>query len=83
LRSHDIPLEARITAVADSFDAMTSGRPYRDGMHVEDAVAELRRCAGSQFDPDCVAAFERALASGAIPQPDRSVQPQPRLQIVA
>ena len=83
LCGHDIPLEARITAVADSFDAMTSGRPYRDGMHVEDAVAELRRCAGSQFDPSCVAAFERALASGAIPRPDRSVQRQTRMQIVA
>jgi HD-GYP domain-containing protein (c-di-GMP phosphodiesterase class II) len=83
LRGYEIPLEARITAVADSFDAMTSGRPYRDGMQVDDAVAELRRCAGSQFDPACVAAFERALASGAIPRPDRSVQRQIRLQIVA
>jgi response regulator RpfG family c-di-GMP phosphodiesterase len=83
LRGYEIPLEARITAVADSFDAMTSGRPYRDGMHVEDALAELRRCAGSQFDPSCVAAFERALANGAIQQPDRSVQRQTRMQIVA
>jgi HD-GYP domain-containing protein (c-di-GMP phosphodiesterase class II) len=78
-----IPLEARITAVADSFDAMTSGRPYRDGMPVEDAVAELRRCAGTQFDPVCVAAFERALDKRAVPRPDWSVRRQTRLQIVA
>ena len=83
LCGHDIPLEARITAVADSFDAMTSGRPYREGMRVEEAAAELRRCAGSQFDPACVAAFERALASGAIPRPDHTVQRQLRMQIVA
>ncbi|MCU0617224.1 MAG: response regulator, partial [Gemmatimonadaceae bacterium] len=51
-----IPLEARIAAVADSFDAMTSGRPYRAGMAVEDALAELERCAGTQFDPMCVSA---------------------------
>jgi response regulator RpfG family c-di-GMP phosphodiesterase len=78
-----IPLEARITAVADSFDAMTSGRPYRDGMPVEDAVAELRRCAGTQFDPMCVAAFERALDKRAVPRPDWSVRRQTRIQIVA
>ncbi len=52
-------------------------------MNVEDAVAELRRCAGTQFDPACVAAFERALASGTIPRPDRSVQRRTRLQVVA
>ncbi len=83
LRGDAIPLEARITAVADSFDAMTSGRPYRDGMRIDDAVAELRRCAGAQFDPVCVAAFERALAKGEIPCPDRSVPTQLRMQSVA
>jgi response regulator RpfG family c-di-GMP phosphodiesterase len=69
-----IPLEARIAAVADSFDAMTSGRPYRAGMAVEDALAELERCAGTQFDADCVAAFARALAAGAFPLPDSRVR---------
>ncbi len=83
LRGFEIPLVARITAVADSFDAMTSGRPYRDGMCVDDAVTELRRCSGSQFDPQCVAAFERAMANGYFPRPDRNVQRQTRLQIVA
>lgn len=83
LRGHEIPLEARITAVADSFDAMTSGRVYRVGMSVDDAVAELRRCAGSQFDPVCVAAFERAIEHQSFPRPDWVVQRQSRLQIVA
>ena len=69
-----IPLEARITAVADSFDAMTSGRPYRAGMSVEYALAELRRCAGTQFDHSCVEAFERAFEAGAFPMPDWRVQ---------
>ncbi len=52
-----IPLGARIIAVADSFDAMTSDRPYRDGMPYAQAIAELKRCTGTQFDPDVVAAF--------------------------
>jgi HD-GYP domain-containing protein (c-di-GMP phosphodiesterase class II) len=54
LAGDKIPLEARILFVADSFEAMTSNRPYRAGMSVEDAVAELRRRAGTQFDPRVV-----------------------------
>lgn len=57
LAGGDIPLEARITAVADTFDAMTSGRPYRPGLPVSAACAELERCRGTQFDPDVVRAF--------------------------
>ncbi|MEQ1690410.1 MAG: HD-GYP domain-containing protein, partial [Gemmatimonas sp.] len=83
LRGYEIPLEARITSVADSFDAMTSGRVYRSGLSVELAVAELRRCAGSQFDPSCVAAFERALEQQSFPRPESVAQPAARLQIVA
>lgn len=83
MRGYEIPLEARIAAVADSFDAMTSGRVYRAGMSVDDAVSELRRCAGSQFDPACVAAFERAMERQSFPRPDWNVQRPTRLQIVA
>jgi HD-GYP domain-containing protein (c-di-GMP phosphodiesterase class II) len=79
----DIPLAARITAVADSFDAMTSGRPYRSGMPVEDALAELRRCAGTQFDSQCVQAFEAALVKQTVARPDWRVQRAHALQIVA
>jgi len=53
----DIPREARIIAVADAFDAMMSKRPYRNGLTFTEAMAELRRVAGSQFDPEVVDAF--------------------------
>jgi HD-GYP domain-containing protein (c-di-GMP phosphodiesterase class II) len=55
-----------VAAVADSFDAMTSQRPYRSGLTLEEARAELLRCAGTQYDPAVVAAFERAVAGGVI-----------------
>ena len=53
----DIPLEARIIAVADAFDAMMSKRPYRNGLTFTEAMAELRRVAGTQFDVKVVDAF--------------------------
>lgn len=55
-----IPLCARLVAVADSYDAMRALRPYRGRCSHEEAVAELRACAGRQFDPELVAVFERA-----------------------
>jgi len=54
-----IPIEARIMAVADAFDAMTSNRPYRRALPEEEALVELRRNAGTHFDPRVVAAFEQ------------------------
>ena len=57
LAGEDIPLEARIMAVIDSYDAMTSARPYRPPLTHEEAAEELRRCIGTQFDPRCVEAF--------------------------
>lgn len=59
LKGDSIPIEARIMAVADAFDAMTSDRPYRQALPEEDALAELRRNAGTHFDPRVVAAFEQ------------------------
>jgi putative two-component system response regulator len=60
-----IPLTARIAAAADSFDAMTSDRPYRpEGMSVDDAIQEIVRCSGTQFDPEVVAAVVRAAEKG-------------------
>ncbi len=59
LSGEAIPLEARVFTIADSFDAMISDRPYRPGMSVDEARAEVRRCSGTQFDPICVAAFDQ------------------------
>jgi HD-GYP domain-containing protein (c-di-GMP phosphodiesterase class II) len=61
-----IPLEARIIFVADSFEAMTSDRPYRPGMRVEEALAELHRCAGTQFDPRIVDALAELIGGGEL-----------------
>jgi HD-GYP domain-containing protein (c-di-GMP phosphodiesterase class II) len=57
LRGEEIPLSARILAVADTFDAMTTDRPYRKGLTAEAARQEIIRCAGTQFDPRVVEAF--------------------------
>ncbi|MDI3534945.1 MAG: hypothetical protein PWQ82_1310 [Thermosediminibacterales bacterium] len=51
LKGEEIPLEARIICIADSFDAMTSHRPYRNALTIEQAIHELNRCRGTQFDP--------------------------------
>lgn len=61
LRGEDIPLGARILAVADAFDAMTSDRVYRKGMTIAEAREELLRCAGQQFDPLIVKIFNGCL----------------------
>jgi putative two-component system response regulator len=60
LAGDGIPHEARIVAVVDAFDAMTTNRAYRPSRTPVDAVAELQRCAGTQFDTDVVGAFLRA-----------------------
>ena len=64
LAGTDIPLEARIAATADCFDAMTSDRTYRPGLSVEEALAEIGRCSGAQFDPRVVDAMMSAVESG-------------------
>jgi HD-GYP domain-containing protein (c-di-GMP phosphodiesterase class II) len=61
LTGDDIPLCARIVAVVDAFDAMTTNRSYRSRLDTPAAMAELLRCAGTQFDPDVVAALQLAL----------------------
>jgi HD-GYP domain-containing protein (c-di-GMP phosphodiesterase class II) len=57
LAGEQIPLEARILAVVDAFDAMTSDRAYRSAAPADVAIAEVERCAGSQFDPQLAEAF--------------------------
>jgi hypothetical protein len=66
LRGDAIPLVARVTAVADSFDAMTSTRPYRSPRAPGEAIAELRASAGTQLDADAVAGFMCAFPDPAL-----------------
>jgi HD-GYP domain-containing protein (c-di-GMP phosphodiesterase class II) len=67
----EIPLAARILCVADAFDAMTAHATYRPTVDAEDALAELQRCAGTQFDPAVVAALRAEVA--AAPEPALAV----------
>ncbi len=59
LMGAQIPIEARVLAVCDAFETLTTGRPYREALSTPDALAEIEACAGSQFDPDVAAAFVR------------------------
>jgi diguanylate cyclase (GGDEF)-like protein/putative nucleotidyltransferase with HDIG domain len=65
----EIPLGARIIFVVDAYDAMTSDRVYRGRLSAGEALAELERCAGTQFDPDVVAALAEELQLAGIPEP--------------
>ena len=67
LAGGEIPLEARVLAVVDAYDAMTSARPYRPALSHEAAADELRRAAGTQFDPACVEAFLRLMGERTEP----------------
>ncbi len=61
LKGEEIPLGARIICVADAYDTMTTARPYREVVSQQEALEELRRCSGTQFDPELVEAFCRAM----------------------
>ncbi len=67
LKDNEIPLLARIIAVADSFDSMISERPYRPKLNIEDALSELKRCSGIQFDLQVVEAFSKAVLKYVLP----------------
>jgi diguanylate cyclase (GGDEF)-like protein len=72
LRANEIPLGARIVAIADAYDAMTNDRPYKRAISHDQAIAELRRHSGTQFDPELVDLFCDLYASRA-PEPDATV----------
>jgi HD-GYP domain-containing protein (c-di-GMP phosphodiesterase class II) len=70
LAGDEIPIEARVLAVADAFDAMTSHRPYRRALSNDEALAEVDRCAGTQFDPEIARAFLEVWGSAPIRLPE-------------
>jgi HD-GYP domain-containing protein (c-di-GMP phosphodiesterase class II) len=74
LKGEEIPIEARITFVADAYEAMTSERPYRDALPQEDAFEELACNAGSQFDPDIVEVLCDLLSPMADPHKSRMIE---------
>ena len=69
LSGNAIPIEARICSASDAFSAMTTDRAYRAAMTEEEALTELRRCAGTQFDPRVVAALESILRGRGVSAP--------------
>jgi HD-GYP domain-containing protein (c-di-GMP phosphodiesterase class II) len=66
LAGEEIPIEARIVSCCDAFSAMTTTRAYRKAMSVEAALAELRACAGTQFDPEAVTMLVELVEEGAV-----------------
>lgn len=64
LKGENIPLEARLLALADAFDVMTHGRVYKSPMQKEQVIAELQRCSGSQFDPKIASILLKLLSEG-------------------
>lgn len=81
LSRESIPLLSRVICVVDSFDAMISDRAYRKGMSVDDAMTELMRCAGSQFDPFLVSEFLPICQMFSSERGETSVPTSPAVQI--
>ena len=76
LKGKNIPLEARIIAVADTFDAMTSNRAYRPAKAPEEAIKEIEKVAGTQLDPDLVEVFKEVFTEDLAPEQGFSVEEQ-------
>ncbi len=81
LKACSIPLGARITTVADCFEAMVSPRVYSKGRSVDYALTELKRCAGTQFDPDVVDIFLRKMDNGEIVYQAASYETPPEIPL--
>lgn len=79
LSGEEIPIEGRLLAVSDTFDAMTSSRPYRSGVDPEAAIHEIKRCSGTQFDPDIVGAFLEVWNAGGLQSILKRIGPRPIL----
>ena len=83
LQGQGIPLSARIVAVADSFDAMTTQRIYQDPISGEEAISWIRTDGGSSFDPEVVLAFIQAYDAGEVEPPVTSREPSGKRSAVA
>jgi polar amino acid transport system substrate-binding protein len=83
LKGEEIPLEARIIAVVDSYDAMTTTRPYRAALPVGEAIQRLRRGANRQWDPRVVEAFVTWLAGQPAYRESVAAQPSPQPSAVS
>ena len=73
LKGEEIPIEARIIGAADAYDGMTEQRSYKDALSKEEAIAEIQRCSGTQFDPHVARALVLLLKRGKY-QPGVSVE---------
>lgn len=82
LAGEKIPVMARIIAISDAFDAMTSLRPYRQKMSTKEALIELKRCSGTQFDPKLVSIFCKIIAGDQFEQASVGNRPM-RLQVIS
>ncbi len=82
-KGESIPIAARILTIADAYDAMTSDRVYRKGRGREDAFAELRRCAGTQFDPQLVERFIKAIMAREASHRQRNSSVSPDVERLA
>jgi HD-GYP domain-containing protein (c-di-GMP phosphodiesterase class II) len=74
LAGEEIPFGSRVILVADAFDAMTTDRTYRNASSVTEALAEVRRRAGTQFDPEIVSALERCIVRGLNAESDSHLE---------
>jgi HD-GYP domain-containing protein (c-di-GMP phosphodiesterase class II) len=77
LHGEEIPMAARILALVDAFEAMTLGRPYRDSVPEAEAIAEIKRCSGTQFDPRVVEEFERLVSKDGAERTGAKAAPEP------
>ena len=75
LAGADIPIGARIVSIVDAYEAMIAGRPYREAITHQQAIDELRRQAGVQFDPDLVDVFAVLFENGIPWEPEQRVEP--------
>lgn len=66
LKNKEIPYLSRALSIVDSYDAMTTKRPYKEALNVDEASFELKRCAGSQFDPEMVQVFLSVIEKGVL-----------------